>query len=138
MSARVSDSAIFSLASTPPTSAAANPARLYFPYEDAWKEYDKLYAAAQGRGEAGYVSWGLENICFATAALDPYLSKKLKLLLILAWFLTSTLRLLSLYRARRRFPHWSCPRCGSEWPGTRTEKDRACKSCGLHLYQFEP
>ena len=41
-------------------------------------------------------------------------------------------------RASNKFAHWPCPRCHSEWPGTKLEKDPACRACGLRLHQFSP
>jgi hypothetical protein len=45
---------------------------------------------------------------------------------------------LYLLALRKRFRHWPCPRCKSEWPGNKKEKDPACRMCGLRLHQLAP
>jgi hypothetical protein len=42
------------------------------------------------------------------------------------------------FAMRRRFQHWPCPRCNSEWPDYKNGKDSACKVCGLRLHQLAP
>ncbi len=37
-----------------------------------------------------------------------------------------------------KLAHWPCPRCHSEWPGTKREKDPRCAVCGLKLRQMAP
>jgi hypothetical protein len=39
---------------------------------------------------------------------------------------------------KSRFEHWQCPRCHTEWPGTKEDKDPACRACGLRLHQLAP
>src|ERR1700691_4471639 len=41
------------------SASAPLPTQQYFPYENAWKEFDKLQKAARGGGPIRWVTWGL-------------------------------------------------------------------------------
>jgi|HubBroStandDraft_6_1064221.scaffolds.fasta_scaffold134145_2 hypothetical protein len=129
---------IFSLERRPqPTSLVAG-AEPYFPYAAAWTEFDKLQKTAQGRGPLRLVLWIFELLMSVVGFYGFHLAKGSKLLVIAAWGAALAAELLYQFNGRRRFLRWECPRCHSEWPGTKTEKDRECAICGLRLHQLSP
>jgi hypothetical protein len=138
MFGRVSDEAIFTLDRPIGTSATSLPPDQFLPYAKAWKEFDKLENAANRGGMAGWMRWGIDLSLGAVAMFQPYAFKGHKPTLAALWFGASAIAILYSLHAKRRFQHWPCPRCHSEWPGDKTQKDRACKMCGLHLHQMHP
>jgi hypothetical protein len=129
---------IFSLEQRPRAISSMAGAEPYFPYADAWKEFDQLQKTAQGRGPLRLVLWIFELSMSGIGIYGLHLAKGSNLMVIAAWGAALSAELLYQFNGRRRFLHWECPRCHSEWPGTKTEKDRACKSCGLRLHQMSP
>jgi hypothetical protein len=129
---------IFSFERTPRDASSAAVVEPYFPYAAAWKEFDKLQKTAQDRGPLRVVLWIFELSMSGVGIYGLHLARGSKLMVIAAWSAAVSAELLYQFNGRRRFLHWQCPRCHSEWPGTKTEKDRACKACGLRLHQWSP
>jgi hypothetical protein len=138
MSEKHFDMDIFSFERTPRATSSAAVAELYFPYAAAWKQFDKLQTTAQGRGPLRFILWIFELLMSGVGIYGLHLAKGSKLMVIAAWSVAVSAELLYQFDGRRRFLHWQCPRCHSEWPGTNAEKDRACKACGLRLHQLSP
>jgi len=132
------DMDIFSFERTPKATSSAAGAEPYFPYAIAWKEFDKLQKTAQDRGPLRVVLWIFELSMSGVGIYGLHLARGSKLMVIAAWGAALSAGLLYQFNGRRRFLHWQRPRCHSEWPGTKTEKDRACKACGLRLHQWSP
>jgi predicted RNA-binding Zn-ribbon protein involved in translation (DUF1610 family) len=65
-------------------------------------------------------------------------SHKNDLLLFAFAALGGLISLARMQAAQERFAHWPCPRCGTKWPGTKTEKEPKCAICGLKLHQLTP
>jgi hypothetical protein len=130
---------IFSFDRRPKSSFTVSSFEPYFPYGDAWKEFDKLQKRANGRGPFGFVCSIFEGSLVSTGLFGwHYLSKHHGLSVLAGSGVFLALQFAFEPIARKRFVHWPCPRCHSEWPGTKTEKDRACKACGLRLHQLSP
>jgi hypothetical protein len=138
MSKKHFDMDIFSLERRPQAISSAAGTEPYFPYAVAWKEFDKLQKTAQGRGPLRDVLWIFELSMSGVGIYGLHVAKGSKLMVIAAWGAALSAELLYQFSGRRRFLHWECPRCHSEWSGTKTEKDRACKACGLRLHQLSP
>jgi hypothetical protein len=110
----------------------------YSPYAAAWKEFDRLEKSAKNKG----LAWGHGLIGLLPGALslvDPHkhlrLAERGTFVLIIATVAMQALR--SRWDAMK-LAHWPCPRCHSEWPGTKREKDPRCAVCGLKLRQMAP
>jgi hypothetical protein len=138
MSEKHFDMDIFSFERTQRAVSSAAVAEPYFPYAAAWKAFDKLQKTAQGRGPLRVVLWIFELSMSGVGIYGLHLAKGSKLMVIAAWSTAMSAELLYQFNGRRRFLHWQCPQCHNEWPGTRTEKDQACKACGLRLHQLSP
>lgn len=110
----------------------------YSPYAEKWKEFDKLEKLAKRRSFQ-WADWIWSVILPMSKLLDPHrIAKKDELWLI---GLGAGLGVIGIIRARyakERYAHWPCPRCGAEWPGTKTEKEPKCAMCGLRLHQLAP
>ncbi|HEV2297001.1 MAG TPA: hypothetical protein VGR72_00605 [Candidatus Acidoferrales bacterium] len=109
------------------------------PYAEAWKKFDKLQNRISRRrsawmhllvdmllpvlagGAYSIVLWKGHTAYVITAFVG-----------LVAWVIYKELS------DRRRFAEWPCPRCHSVWPGTKTEKESACRACGLRLHQLSP
>jgi hypothetical protein len=129
---------IFSFERTPRAMSSAVGAEPYFPYAAAWKEFDKLQKAAQSDAPIRIVIWVLELLLFAGGLVGHHLMKVSKFIMVMCWGAALAAELSYWFGGRRRFLHWECPRCHSEWPGSKTEKDRACQTCDLRLHQLSP
>jgi hypothetical protein len=130
---------IFSFDRKPNNSFPASSFEPYFPYADAWNEFDKLKKRANGRGPFGLVRSIVEGSLVSVGLLGWHnISKHYGWSILVSSGLLVALQLAFEPIARKRFIHWPCPRCHSEWPGTTTEKDRACKTRGLRLHQLSP
>jgi hypothetical protein len=127
---------IFSFERTPRTISSAAGIEPYFPYATAWKEFDKLQKKAQSNGPIRIVISVLELLLFGGGLVGHHLMNGSEFIIIMCWGAALAVELSYWFGGRRRFLHWECPRCHSEWPGSKTEKDRACKSCGLGLHQL--
>jgi hypothetical protein len=130
---------IFSLERTPGAgSVRASAPPEFFPYAAAWKEFDKLYKAIHGNGPWRFVRTAMELLAFSGGVFGLHPTKQYKLIVLIGYPAIVALEIFRWLRSRKRFLHWQCPRCHSEWPGDKTEKDRACLSCGLRLHQMSP
>jgi hypothetical protein len=110
------------------------------PYAEAWKEFDKLQKRAKQGGAAWWVHLVTGNLLplLGGGAFGITAWKGHKAYVFAAF---SALVIWTIFKGmsdRRRFAEWPCPRCHSVWPGTKTEKDSACKVCGLRLHQLSP
>lgn len=111
----------------------------YSPYGEKWKEFDKL----EKRVKAGYLSrihyiiWSV--ILPAIGLLDRHrFSHKNDLWLLASGILVALIDVVRTQAAKKRFAEWPCPRCGTKWPGTKTEREPKCAICGLKLHQLVP
>lgn len=110
----------------------------FFLYGDAWKKFDKLHKAIKGSGASGWIYRTLDLVMGGTSLYGLHLKKHYVLLILAAWVLAYAIGLSRLQTKKKEFLHWSCPRCHAEWPGSKTDKDSKCKSCGLRLHQLNP
>lgn len=110
-----------------------------FLYADNWKEFDKLQKAVKNGGAPQLVRTVFDLAIFGSGLFGVHhYAKKYTLLLFMIWGVLVVVGLLRWPSLKSRFVHWPCPRCHGEWPGTKTEKDPACKVCGLRLHQMSP
>jgi hypothetical protein len=110
----------------------------YFPYAAGWKKFDKLSKRTRGGGPAAFILKVIELLALGIGAFSVHLMKGPKLIIFIGWIALAIFTIFQWMNGRRRFLHWACPRCHSEWPGTKDEKDRACRVCGLRLRQMSP
>lgn len=110
----------------------------YSPYAEAWKEFDRLQTSARGRGVLGSVAVLGDFALGSLGILEVTMDKKTGFAILFGWLSLRLLQVLRQDQLKRRFQHWLCPRCHAEWPGTKTEKENACKMCGLRLHQISP
>ena len=138
MSEGRSSSDIFSFDRKPETAHPTSDIAPYLPYADDWKKFDKLQLEVKGRGGFHWVRAAFDFFVYTVTAFGVHhFSKNDRLTIVV----TGGVAVVSLMRgksAKQRFLHWPCPRCHSEWPGNKTDKDRACKVCGLRLHQPYP
>ena len=108
------------------------------PYAQAWKEFDKLQKRAKQQG----VGWWLHmfsNLIYPLlggGAFGVAFWKGHKAYVFAVVVGLAILAILKGFSDRHRFAEWPCPRCHSVWSGTKTEKDSACRVCGLRLHQM--
>jgi hypothetical protein len=139
MSEEPSSSDIFSFDRKPAAAYATSDIAPYLPYADAWKKFDKLQLEVKGRGTFRLIRSAGDIVLYSIGAFSLHrFSKHNWLLILMGWGALVALDLVIATSAKRRFAHWPCPRCHSEWPGNKTDKDRACKVCGLRLHQPYP
>jgi hypothetical protein len=129
---------IFSFERTSSTPSASFATRQYFPFESAWKEFDRLHQTIHHGGPVRFALSVLELALLSVGTLGLHVSKESKLIILIGWVALAALGLFRFVDGRSRFLHWECPRCHSEWPSSKDEKDRACKVCGLRLHQLSP
>ena len=129
---------IFSFERAARTSSAPSPARQYYPYESAWKEFDKLCKTIHDGGPIRFAVSLFELALLSAGTSRLHLREEGKFAILLGGVALSALGLFRWFNRRSRFLYWACPRCHSEWPGGNGEKDRACKVCGLRLHQLSP
>jgi hypothetical protein len=111
----------------------------YSPYAEKWKEFDKLNKLAKEGNQFQWVHWMWSVILPGIGLLNRHhVSKKHDLWLFAFGVLLGLVGLVRAQLAKERFAHWPCPRCGAEWPGTKTEKEPKCTICGLNLHQLAP
>jgi len=134
-----SETSIFSLGQQRASSAPPG-YEPYLPFADAWKEFDKLDTAVHGRGRLYVARRITESLIFLLGLGASGFHPSRRFMHIIGVVLTVVViaEFLLWYTAKTRFKHWTCPRCHSEWPGEKNEKDRACKVCGLRLHQLSP
>ena len=108
-------------------------------YADKWKEFDKLQKAVKSHGAPQLARTFFDLMIFGSGLFGVHhYAKKYTLLLFVIWGVLSVVGLLRWPNVKNQFPHWPCPRCHGESPGTKTEKNPACKVCGLRLHQMSP
>jgi hypothetical protein len=129
---------IFSLERTPRSSSAPLLTEQYFPYESAWKEFDRLQKTARGGRPIRWLMWVFGVSMGIVGFYGFRLMKGSKLIILICWGAAGVIEIFYWFNGKRRFLHGQCPRCHSEWPGVKNEKDRACKGCGLRLHQLFP
>lgn len=130
---------VFSFGRAPISAQPTFDAEAYSPYAAAWKQFDKLQKEAKGHGSVHWVRLAGEALVFNAGALGyRHGLRKNALSIAGAWAGVALLEAFLWFRRRNQFLHWPCPRCHSEWPGTKTTKDPACKVCGLRLHQLTP
>ena len=138
------DADVFSLGQTSPGLAAPPSPVVPMPpeqllYAENWKEFDKLRKAVKSHGAPQLVRTFFDLVLFGSGLFGlHHYAKKYTLLVLMIWGALAVVGLLRWPNLKNRFLHWPCPRCHSEWPGTKTEKDPACKVCGLRLHQMSP
>ncbi|HXX20804.1 MAG TPA: hypothetical protein VEJ46_15475 [Candidatus Acidoferrum sp.] len=111
----------------------------YSPYAEKWKEFDKLQKLAKGGGKIQWFHWLWGMIVPALGIVDRHrVPKKDAIWIVAFWAALGAVAILRAQAAKSRFLHWPCPRCGAEWPGTKTEKEPRCAMCGLKLHQMTP
>jgi hypothetical protein len=110
----------------------------YFPYAAACKEFDKLSKRTRGGGPAALILKVIELLALGIGAFSVHLMKGPKLIVFIVWIALTIFAIFQWINGRWRFLHWARPRCQSEWSGTKDEKDRACRVCGLRLHQMSP
>jgi hypothetical protein len=110
------------------------------PYAEAWKKFHKLQKSVKRRGEGWWIHLVIGNLLplLGGGAFGVALLKSHKLYVIIAVVALIFWGVFKGISDRREFAEWPCPRCHAVWPGTKTEKDPACKVCGLRLHQMSP
>jgi hypothetical protein len=139
MSEDRSSSDIFSFDRKQAASYATSDIAPYLPYADTWKKFDKLQLEVKGRGGYRWVRAAFDFLVYTVTVFGlHHFSKNNRLTIVMAGAVLTVFGLLRGKSAKDRFLHWPCPRCHSEWPGDKTDKDPACKVCGLRLHQPTP
>jgi hypothetical protein len=138
MSKRDCGTDLFSFERATRSVSARLPAQQHFPYENAWKEFERLHKTAQGGGPLRVVVRIFEFSISVVGIYGFHLTKGSKLIIFACLGAAGVAELFYWINGRKRFLDWQCPRCHSEWPGTKNEKDRACRACGLRLHQMSP
>jgi len=111
----------------------------YSPYAEAWKKYDRLEKLAKHGGAVGWIHWAWGGVLPMISLFAPHrVPRKDSLLLLVAFAILGAIQLLRSDYAKRQLTHWRCPRCHSEWPGKKLEKEPRCAVCGLELHQMVP
>ncbi|HTR47977.1 MAG TPA: hypothetical protein VMM16_11390 [Verrucomicrobiae bacterium] len=111
----------------------------YSPYAEKWKEFDRLQRDAKGSGWLNWSHWLFGGINGVASLFDPHSNTKR----IERWIFLAVVAISVYYAARARYAasqltHWPCPRCHSEWPGKKSDKEPRCAMCGLKLHQMAP
>jgi len=104
------------------------------PYAEAWKRFDSLEQWAKNAAASEYAMYAVALVTGVLGRSDPRLSYPMMAVEVACGL---TLAVIA-RRARSRFEHWPCPRCHSEWPGKKLEKEPRCAMCGLKLHQMTP
>jgi hypothetical protein len=111
----------------------------FTPYGAAWKEYDSLQKAAKGGGLFGFLAqhWWYGGISGIASMFDPHKhARPLERILFLAAVAVIVMHAARARWAASQLEHWLCPRCHSEWPGKKLDKEPRCAVCGLKLHQL--
>jgi hypothetical protein len=112
----------------------------YFPFADAWKEFDALQKTVQWRGRLSvirHIALFLFSV-LGIGIIEFHPSTRIKHMIVAGLGALFVAEFLHWFTMRERFQHWPCPRCHSEWPGEKNKKDATCKACGLRLRQLSP
>lgn len=111
----------------------------YGPYADAWKQFDRLQKDAKGANLFGWAHWAFGGISGIARLLDPH--RRLHWLegtIFVVVVIQGAGQQIWAKIAAAQLEHWPCPRCHSEWPGKKIDKDPKCAVCGLKLHQALP
>lgn len=105
-------------------------------FEEAWKEFDRLNNFVHNRGPIKWIRSSFDALLAIGAAtgLKLWHQHGPLVLLLAAVYFGGVLGYAQIMKAR--FIHWQCPRCHSEWPGTKKEKESCCRTCGLRLHEM--
>jgi len=135
-----SETPIFSFERQPVITSVPSDTEPYFPFAEAWKEFDTLQKTVRGGGKLSIIRHLAEFVLFLTSfgLIEFRPSKGVARLIAISFAVIMVAEFFHWFMMRRRFQHWPCPRCNSEWPGNKNEKDGACKVCGLRLHQLSP
>jgi len=108
----------------------------HYPFADAWKEFDSLQNGVQGRGILGVARHATGIFLLLLGLIEFHPSTRFKYMIgtVLGAVLIAEISYTLVMR--KRFQHWPCPRCHSEWPGHKNEKDSQCRVFGLRLQQL--
>lgn len=111
----------------------------YSPYAAAWKEFDRLQKAAKSSALGTLTHFWVGGVPGILSLFDPHKHTRTfeRALFLGAVVLAATTMVRSRW-AVTQLAHWPCPRCHSEWPGKKLEKDPRCAVCGLKLHQLTP
>ncbi|MGC1107279.1 MAG: hypothetical protein WA876_12145 [Candidatus Acidiferrales bacterium] len=112
-------------------------ATTHFIYADAWAEFDKLESRRDGNA-ASWMRRLVEVFIFTVPLGGIVLAKRYIWMIATAWVFLMLLELGYRLRLKNQFLNWRCPHCRTKWPGTKEEKDSACRVCGLRLHQLTP
>jgi hypothetical protein len=131
---------IFSFDRQPAANVVLSDTEPYLPFAEAWKEFDSLQKTVQGRGRLSIIRHLAEFLFFLTSLglIEFRPSKGFARVTAVGFGVLMIAELFHWFMIRRRFQHWPCPRCNTEWPGDKNEKDSACRVCGLHFHQLSP
>lgn len=140
MLGKLSGSDLFTFDRTLRAPSVPLPDQLPGPYAEAWKEFDKLQKAVSGQGPFRWAHWAFDTLAFGSSVLGFHLLKGHRPAMAagVGAIVVASAEIFSYFNRRERFLHWQCPRCHSEWPGTKTQKDTTCKICRLRLHQMTP
>jgi hypothetical protein len=132
------ETSIFSFESRPRSTFLQSDSETYSPYAGAWKEFDRLQESVRGGGKLAVVRrvFAFLITLSGLGIIEIRHSKGAMYFVLLAFGVILLFEIVYRFTMRNRFLHWPCPRCRSEWPGDKNEKDRACKVYGLRLHQF--
>lgn len=105
-------------------------------FEGAWKEFDRLNKFVHNRGAIKWIRSSFDIVLAIGAAtgLKLWHQHGPLVLLLAAVYVGAVIAYTQVMKAR--FIHWQCPRCHSEWPGTKKEKESRCRTCGLRLHEM--
>jgi hypothetical protein len=110
----------------------------YSPFADAWKEFDTLQNAVQGRSLLRVAGHAALLFVFLLGLFGFHPSSHVKYMVSVALGVIVVADIWYSSVMKKHFQHWRCPRCHSEWPGQKNKKDLTCKTCGLRLHQLSP
>jgi hypothetical protein len=111
----------------------------YSPYGAAWKEFDGLQKAAKGTPWMNITHWWFGGVPGLLSVFDPHKhARPYERAMFLGALILAVAGIVRARLAALRLAHWTCPRCHSEWPGKKLEKDPRCAVCGLKLHQLMP
>jgi hypothetical protein len=91
----------------------------YSPHAAAWNEFDKLSKGTRGGGPAAWILKGIELLALGIRFFSVHLVKGPKLIIFMGWIALTIFAVFQWMNGRKRFLHWACPPCHSEWPGTK-------------------
>src|ERR1700720_2416275 len=103
MSKRDSGTDLFSFERATSSVSAPLPTQQYFPYENAWKEFDRLHKTAQGGDPLRIVVWIFELSVSVVGIYGFHLTKGSNLVVFVSWGAAFVAELFYWMSGRRRF-----------------------------------